>query len=58
MRGEFRFATVNEIAGVANWPARGAAVERMLLVDRGSNAWDSTSSWSQDTSRLTASPWS
>lgn len=34
VRGEFHFATVDEIAGVAQWPARGAAVERMLLVDR------------------------
>jgi lincosamide nucleotidyltransferase len=34
VRGEFHFATVDEIAGVAAWPARGAAVERMLMVDR------------------------
>ncbi|QKW23862.1 hypothetical protein HUT16_36415 [Kitasatospora sp. NA04385] len=34
VRGEFHFATVDEIAGVARWPARGAEVERMLLVDR------------------------
>ncbi|MEU4445600.1 hypothetical protein AB0K14_25600 [Actinosynnema sp. NPDC050801] len=34
VRGEFHFATVDEIAGVAEWPARGAAVERMLMVDR------------------------
>jgi lincosamide nucleotidyltransferase B/F len=34
VRGEFHFATVDEIAGVAGWPARGAAVERMLMVDR------------------------
>ncbi len=34
VRGEFHFATVDEIAGVAQWPARGAAVERMLMVDR------------------------
>ena len=34
VRGEFHFATVDEIAGVADWPARGAAVERMLIVDR------------------------
>lgn len=34
VRGEFHFATVDEIAGVAGWPARGAAVERMLVVDR------------------------
>jgi lincosamide nucleotidyltransferase len=34
VRGEFHFATVDDIAGVAEWPARGAAVERMLVVDR------------------------
>ena len=34
IRGEFHFATVDEIAGVADWPARGAAVDRMLIVDR------------------------
>lgn len=34
VRGEFHFATVDEIAGLAEWPARGAAVERMLMVDR------------------------
>ncbi|MFE2756287.1 hypothetical protein ACFXGA_30230 [Actinosynnema sp. NPDC059335] len=34
VRGEFHFATVDEIADVARWPARGAPVERMLLVDR------------------------
>jgi lincosamide nucleotidyltransferase len=34
VRGEFHFATVDEIAGVAEWPARGAAVERMVVVDR------------------------
>jgi lincosamide nucleotidyltransferase len=34
IRGEFHFATVDEIASVAKWPARGAEVERMLMVDR------------------------
>ncbi|MFI0898512.1 hypothetical protein [Streptomyces sp. NPDC020983] len=34
VRGEFHFATVDEITSVADWPARGAAVERMLVVDR------------------------
>lgn len=34
VRGEFHFATVDEIASVGEWPARGAAVERMLMVDR------------------------
>lgn len=34
VRGEFHFATVDDIAGVTEWPARGAAVERMLVVDR------------------------
>lgn len=34
VRGEFHFATVDEITDVAKWPARGAAVERMLMVDR------------------------
>jgi len=34
VRGEFHFATVDGIGEVAKWPARGAEVERMLLVDR------------------------
>jgi lincosamide nucleotidyltransferase len=34
VRGEFHFATTVDIAGVADWPARGAPVERMLVVDR------------------------
>lgn len=35
VRGEFHFATTDEIASVARWPARGAAVARMVVVDRG-----------------------
>ncbi|MYS20427.1 MULTISPECIES: hypothetical protein [unclassified Streptomyces] len=35
VRGEFHFATSDEIASVGNWPARGAAVDAMLVVDRG-----------------------
>jgi lincosamide nucleotidyltransferase len=34
VRGEFHFATTGDIASVAQWPARGAAVERMVVVDR------------------------
>jgi lincosamide nucleotidyltransferase len=34
VRGEFHFATTEEIAAVSGWPARGAAVDRMVLVDR------------------------
>ncbi|MFI9381576.1 hypothetical protein [Kutzneria sp. NPDC052558] len=34
VRGEFHFVTTEEIATVADWPARGAAVERMVVVDR------------------------
>jgi lincosamide nucleotidyltransferase len=34
LRGEFHFATVEDIEGVGAWPARGAAVERMVVVDR------------------------
>ena len=34
VRGEFHFAAVDQIPGVADWPARGAAVERMVVVDR------------------------
>ncbi|GAA0901364.1 hypothetical protein GCM10009557_77380 [Virgisporangium ochraceum] len=34
VRGEFHFATTDDIAGVGTWPARGAPVERMLVVDR------------------------
>lgn len=34
MRGEFHFATTEEIATLADWPARGAAVDRMVVVDR------------------------
>lgn len=34
VRGEFHFATVDEIPGLADWPARGAAVDRMVVLDR------------------------
>ena len=34
IRGEFHFATVDDIAAVARWPARGAPVHRMIVVDR------------------------
>ncbi|NJP45962.1 nucleotidyltransferase domain-containing protein [Actinacidiphila epipremni] len=34
VRGEFHFATTADIASVAGWPARGAAVEAMVVVDR------------------------
>ncbi|MFC0431499.1 hypothetical protein [Kutzneria buriramensis] len=34
IRGEFHFATTADIAAVAEWPARGAAVDRMVVVDR------------------------
>jgi lincosamide nucleotidyltransferase len=34
VRGEFHFATTDDIASVAGWPARGAAVDRMIVVDR------------------------
>lgn len=34
IRGEFHFATVDDIAAVADWPARGAPVDRMIVVDR------------------------
>ena len=34
IRGEFHFATVDDIAAVARWPARGAPVDRMIVVDR------------------------
>ncbi|SHM44867.1 nucleotidyltransferase family protein [Actinacidiphila paucisporea] len=34
VRGEFHFATTDDIGSVAGWPARGAAVEAMVVVDR------------------------
>lgn len=34
IRGEFHFATTDDIAAVRDWPARGAAVDRMIVVDR------------------------
>lgn len=34
VRGEFHFATTDDIASVGSWPARGAAVDRMVVVDR------------------------
>jgi len=34
IRGEFHFATVDDIAGVRSWPARGAAVDDMVVLDR------------------------
>jgi len=34
IRGEFHFVPRSQLNGVAQWPARGAPVERMLVVDR------------------------
>lgn len=34
IRGEFHFATADDIATVGAWPARGAAVDPMIVVDR------------------------
>lgn len=34
IRGEFHFATTQDIQSVGAWPARGAEVERMIVVDR------------------------
>nr|WSX73670.1 hypothetical protein OH826_07260 [Streptomyces sp. NBC_00899]WSX80267.1 hypothetical protein OH826_44250 [Streptomyces sp. NBC_00899] len=34
VRGEFHFATTADIASVGEWPARGAAVDAMVVVDR------------------------
>ncbi|WP_433888352.1 hypothetical protein [Streptomyces sp. CA-111067] len=34
VRGEFHFASTGDIGSVADWPARGAAVDRMVVVDR------------------------
>jgi lincosamide nucleotidyltransferase len=34
IRGEFHFAAAGDIAQVATWPARGAPVDRMIVVDR------------------------
>ncbi len=34
IRGEFHFATTQDIDSVGAWPARGAEVERMIIVDR------------------------
>jgi lincosamide nucleotidyltransferase B/F len=33
IRGEFHFASSHDIAGVRSWPARGAAIEDMIVVD-------------------------
>jgi lincosamide nucleotidyltransferase len=35
VRGEFHFATTDDIPTVRTWPARGAPVDRMIVVDRG-----------------------
>jgi lincosamide nucleotidyltransferase B/F len=34
IRGEFHFATADDIASVMSWPARAADVDRMIVVDR------------------------
>jgi lincosamide nucleotidyltransferase len=34
IRGEFHFASAQEIASVRSWPARGAVVQDMVVVDR------------------------
>ena len=33
IRGEFHFATADDMASVMSWPARGADVDRMIVVD-------------------------
>jgi lincosamide nucleotidyltransferase len=33
VRGEFHFATADDIASVVTWPARGAPTDRMIVVD-------------------------
>lgn len=35
IRGEFHFATTDDIPVVRSWPARGAAVGQMIVLDRG-----------------------
>ncbi len=35
IRGEFHFATTDDIASVGLWPGRGAPVDRMVVLDRG-----------------------
>jgi lincosamide nucleotidyltransferase len=35
IRGEFHFATTDDLPQVGTWPERGAPLERMLLLDRG-----------------------
>lgn len=35
VRGEFHFATTDDIPSVRSWPARGAATDRMIVLDRG-----------------------
>lgn len=34
IRGEFHFATADDIAAVSSWPARGAPTQAMLVLDR------------------------
>jgi lincosamide nucleotidyltransferase len=34
IRGEFHFATIDDIASVSTWPSRSAPVDRMLVLDR------------------------
>jgi lincosamide nucleotidyltransferase B/F len=34
VRGEFHFAATDDIESVGTWPARGAEVERMIVIDR------------------------
>jgi lincosamide nucleotidyltransferase len=34
VRGEFHFATIDDIATVRTWPARSAPVDRMIVLDR------------------------
>jgi lincosamide nucleotidyltransferase B/F len=35
VRGEFHFATTEDIQAVRTWPARGAATDQMIVLDRG-----------------------
>jgi lincosamide nucleotidyltransferase B/F len=48
IRGEFHFATVDDIESVKSWPARGADIDRMIIVDRRSALRDALAAVPRD----------
>lgn len=51
VRGEFHFATTDDIPTVRTWPARGAATDQMIMLDRGGRLRPALESLPESTAR-------